>query len=176
MSSGTTRPSTYAEKRSSGIAVAERASARPRMSDSSSSFRTDASKPSEPKISSRYAESAAHKRSISGNPNARSTSRSAVEERRTEKVQVTTRETLMTRTMSPERRGAPSDKGRAADGLKRRPSEPRPRDARQETPLPQGMPATHLLPLRAKAMENKINPPPSHGIPRRRCCRIRRHP
>lgn len=137
MASGTSRPSSYAEKRSSGIAASERASSRQRLSDGSSSFRADATRPSEPKISSRYAESTAHRRSTSGNP-ARSTSRSTIEERRTEKVQVTTRETIMTRTRSPDRRSVPTDKSRTADGLKRHPSEPRPRDARQETPLPQG--------------------------------------
>ncbi|GAB1318821.1 gamma tubulin complex Spc97/GCP2 subunit Alp4 [Madurella fahalii] len=167
MSSGATRPSTYAEKRSSGIAAAERASARSRMSDSSSSFRADANKPSEPKISSRYAESTVHKRSISGNPSARSASRSAVEERRTEKVQVTTRETLMTRTMSPERRSAPADKSRTGDGLRRRPSEPRPRDARQETPLPQDKPTpppwepeASLLPHTTAPLASRISIPP----------------
>jgi gamma-tubulin complex component 2 len=136
-----TRPSTYAEKRSSGVAgfgdrgAGGPASSRPRMSDGNGSFRADGSKASEaPKISSRYAETT-HKRSTSGHPIPRSTSTS-FEERRTEKVQVTTRETFTTRTRSPQRRSATTDKGRAADGPKQRAPEPRPREARQETPVP----------------------------------------
>jgi gamma-tubulin complex component 2 len=139
--SGTRPPSTFAEKRSSGVAgFGDRGSSRPRMSDGNGSFRADASKASEPpKISSRYAETT-HKRSTSGHPNPRSTS-SSFEERRTEKVQVTTRETFTTRTRSPQRRSATADKSRAADGTKQRAPDSRPREARQETPVP-GAPFT----------------------------------
>ncbi len=86
------------------------------------------------------AASTSHKRSASGNP--RPTSR-LVDERRTEKVQVTTRETLVTRTRSPVRRSAPDERTRAPDGQKQRAPEPRPREARPE-PSPQG---THYSPF-----------------------------
>lgn len=144
------RPSTYAEKRSSGMAgFADRASAasassRPRMSDGhgsasgsgSSSFKTDHKTNS----SSRYAEST-HKRSASGHPNLSPnanlrSANSSFEERRTERVQVTTRETLINRTKSPPRRSAAGEKSRTADGTRHRGPEPRQREVRQETPGP----------------------------------------
>ena len=104
------------------------------MGEHTGSFRTDAgSRASEQKTSSRYADTT-HKRSTSGHPNPRSTN-SSFEERRTEKVQVTTRETFTSRTKSPQRRSATSDRSRAADGPKQRAPEPR-REARQETPVP----------------------------------------
>lgn len=155
MSSGP-RPPTYAEKRSSGVAgLGDRgsagsggsgsASSRPRMADGHShahahahgSFRADSSRPSDQKTSSsRYAtDSTQHKRSTSGHPNPRSTS-SSFEERRTEKAQVTTRETFISRTRSPPRRTAAPEKTRNPDVPKQRAPESRPREARQETPVP----------------------------------------
>ncbi len=80
----------------------------------------------------------AHKRSASGNV-VRPASR-AVEERRTERVHVTTKETLVTRTRSPERRSAASEKSRTTDGAKQKPvpaADVRPKEARPE-PAPQG--------------------------------------
>ncbi|KAL2021964.1 hypothetical protein VTK56DRAFT_6383 [Thermocarpiscus australiensis] len=126
--SSATRQSTYAEKRSSGFGAAADRSSAGRMSDGAGT------KPSESKPG-RYADTTTHKRSVSGHQgqNPRATSRS-FEERRTEKVQVTTRETLMTRTRSPDRRTAP-ERTRTADGVKHRHAEPRPRDTRQETPV-----------------------------------------
>ena len=88
--------------------------------------------------SSRYADST-HKRSTSGHPNPRSTN-SSFEERRTEKVQVTTRETLIARTRSPPRRTTAAEKTRSADMTRQRAPEARPRDARQETPVPGSSP------------------------------------
>lgn len=84
--------------------------------------------------------------SAAGNTHRRTTSssqrtRGGVEERRTEKVQVTTRETVTSRTRSPERRPGPlvqlqerqktSDVGRAHSG------DPRPKSSKVEAP--QGM-------------------------------------
>ena len=144
------RPPTYAEKRSSGVAgLGDRgsagsggsASSRPRMADghghAHGSFRTDSSRPSDQKTSSsRYAaDSTQHKRSTSGHPNPRSTS-SSFEERRTEKAQVTTRETFISRTRSPPRRTAAPEKTRTTDVPRQRAPESRPREARQETPVP----------------------------------------
>ncbi|KAK4238390.1 Spc98 family-domain-containing protein [Achaetomium macrosporum] len=153
--SSAARPSSYAEKRSSGVAgLGDRgstgsggsASSRPRMSDG------------------RYADSA-HKRSASGHPNPRSTS-SSFEERRTEKVQVTTRETFINRMRSPPRRSAASEKSRISDGHKRRGSEPRPREARQETPAPEKPPPppwepeATLLPHTTAPLACRISIPP----------------
>ena len=74
-----------------------------------------------------------HKRTASGNP--RPASR-AVDERRTERVQVTTKESLVSRTRSPERRGAPSEKSRTFDVPKQRPAEAaRPKEAKMEPPF-----------------------------------------
>ena len=128
------RPSSYAEKRRSGMAAdsGSNASSRTRnspMSDGNAGFRSHASRPSDPKASSRFA--ADHKRSTSGTPNARSTTNS-FEERRTERVKVTTRETLIARTKSPQRRSPRHERTKTA--TPKRPSEPR-RDARQETPV-----------------------------------------
>ncbi len=84
-----------------------------------------------------------HKRTASGNPRPASRT-TAVDERRTEKVQVTTRETLVSRTKSPERRGVPSaakEKAKAAEAAKVRPPDARPKDPRV-SPLPQGKEAT----------------------------------
>jgi len=74
-----------------------------------------------------------HKRTASGNP--RPSSR-AVEERRTERVQVTTKETLVSRTRSPERRAAQAEKARNVDASKQRAPETRPRETRPEPALP----------------------------------------
>jgi len=83
---------------------------------------------------------AAHRRAPSGSQRI---SR-GVEERRTERVQVTTRETLTSRTRSPERRPAapergPSQRSRPADSGKVPPGETRPRSSKGETQ--QGMAA-----------------------------------
>ncbi|KAK4181887.1 putative spindle pole body component alp4 [Triangularia setosa] len=168
MSSGT-RPPTFQDKRSSGVAATASASSRPRMppmpdggSFSQSQSQSHGHKPSantnadplptQTNTSSRYAES--RKRSTSVNP--RSTSRH-VEERRTEKVQVTTRETLMTRTRSPDRREG---------GLKQRAAEPRSRDVRQDAPPqeklapPPWEPEATLLPHTTAPLASRISIPP----------------
>jgi gamma-tubulin complex component 2 len=53
---------------------------------------------------------------------------------------------MMTRTRSPSRRSAAAEKSRTADGPKQRVSDPRPREARQETPVP-GTPSCCALRL-----------------------------
>ncbi|KAH6856737.1 Spc98 family-domain-containing protein [Chaetomium sp. MPI-CAGE-AT-0009] len=156
------RPSSFAGKRSSGVAgLGDRGSggsapSRPRMSENTS-------RASEPKISSRYADTT-HKRSTSGYPNPRSTT-SSFEERRTEKVQITTRETMTSRTRSPQHRSTTTDRSRATDGSKQRPSEPR-REARQETPVPDKLPVISwepeatLLPHTTAPLACRISIPP----------------
>jgi gamma-tubulin complex component 2 len=80
--------------------------------------------------------STTHKRSASGNP--RPASR-AVEERRTERVQVTTKETLVSRTRSPDRRAVPQERPRATDGFRQKSTEARSREPKVEAP-PSRMP------------------------------------
>ncbi|KAL2134770.1 hypothetical protein VTI74DRAFT_10844 [Chaetomium olivicolor] len=160
MSSGN-RP--YAEKRSSGTAGlgggSGPAPSRPRMSDGPGSF----SKTHDHKTSSRYAEST-HKRSASGHPNARSAN-SSFDERRTEKAQMTTRETFISRARSPPRRSAATEKSRETDGSKQRAAEPR-REARQETPVPEKPPPAPwepeatLLPHTTAPLACRISIPP----------------
>lgn len=122
MSSGTTRPPTFQDKRS----------------------RPDQVSFSQSHSQHQHSNAESRKRSTSVNP--RSTSRH-VEERRTEKVQVTTRETLMTRTRSPDRR----------EGAKQRAAEPRSRDMRQDAPLQE-------------------KPAPPHGNQKRRSSRTHQPP
>ncbi|KAK4130749.1 hypothetical protein BT67DRAFT_445371 [Trichocladium antarcticum] len=121
-------------------------------------FRADASRPPDSKPSSRYADPAAHKRSTSGNPNARSTN-SSFEERRTERHQVTTRETLISRTRSPPRRNAAPEKSTTADGLKQWAPEPRVPSQDKPTPSP-WEPAATLLPHTTAPLACRISIPP----------------
>lgn len=78
-----------------------------------------------------------HKRTASGSQR---TNR-AVEERRTERVQVTTRETLTTRTRSPERRSTPSaqpqERHRPAEPSRAYSGDPRPKPSKPDV-HPQG--------------------------------------
>ncbi|KAK3318371.1 Spc98 family-domain-containing protein [Apodospora peruviana] len=181
MSSGP-RPPPYAEKRSANAngATTDRATPRARMPAPDGSARgnnsfnsgdpradRDARRPGhaqgQPQTSA-YAStsasaSASHKRSASGNP--RPASRT-VDERRIEKVQVTTREMLTTRTRSPERRSATaSDKSRATDVPRQRPPDTRPRESRAEAP-PQAPwePEATLLPHTSAPLASRISIPP----------------
>ena len=120
MSSGIRTSAFGADKRANGTAAApDKATSRPRMSGHES-FKSDTreSRRHVPSPDSGVS-NPAHKRSASGNfrPSSRT-----VDERRTERVQVTTRETLVTRTRSPERRGAPSERPKAADTARQRAS------------------------------------------------------
>ena len=133
MSSTTARPS-HPDKRANGVATPD--TARPRVS-AHDSFRGDFSDPRHREASpqSSYAGTTSHKRTASGNP--RPASR-ATEERRTEHVKVTTRETLVTRIRSPERRNgpAPKEKVRPGDGGAKapRPTETRANESKAEPP------------------------------------------
>lgn len=101
-------------------------------SERSDSRRQDRSSPQLSNVST------SHKRTASGN--ARPTNR-AVEERRTERTQVTTRETLVSRTRSPERRSATAtgDRRRAtAEESRQKAPEARHRESKTE-PQPPGM-------------------------------------
>lgn len=84
-----------------------------------------------------------HRRTASG---AQRTSRN-VEERRTEKIQITTRETL-TRTRSPERRSGPSihpiERPRASEASRAYSGDSRPRSSRAEAPPGTAFLRTHM--------------------------------
>lgn len=152
-----TRPPSYADKRSSNASATDRATSRPRMSapdgggggstpgvsaNANSSFRSSDARAEyasrRQQQQQQASASSAQNRSTSNNANARATGRT-VDERRTERVQVTTRETLITRTKSPERRGAAaSEKSRGSYERLRpqQPVEPRSREQRTEAPTP----------------------------------------
>ncbi|RYO81619.1 hypothetical protein DL766_000852 [Monosporascus sp. MC13-8B] len=86
-----------------------------------------------------------HKRSASGNP--RNASRSA-EERRTERATVTTRDRLISRTKSVERRPqdtAPPEKWRVKESAKMRPPETKSRESKQEAPPKTWHPVASLV-------------------------------
>lgn len=77
----------------------------------------------------------AHKRTASGNP--RPMNRSNTEERRTERTTVTTKEKLISRTRSTERRPketAPPEKWKMKEPVKMRPPETKSRDPKQDPP------------------------------------------
>jgi gamma-tubulin complex component 2 len=71
--------------------------------------------------------------------------KAGVEERRTERVQVTTRETVTSRTRSPERRPGPSvqpqERQKASDAGRAYSGDPRPRSKAE---APQGVPLQSL--------------------------------
>ncbi|KAL2120489.1 hypothetical protein VTJ04DRAFT_4516 [Mycothermus thermophilus] len=172
-----TRPPSYPEKRTSGIAGlpdSASASSRPRLSDGPGSFRSDGPRSSAESFNpnprttttsfTRYPEATRKRSSTSMSqqpPGPRSTN-SSFEERRTERSHITTRETLITRTRSPPRRSA-------AD--KPKPSESR-RDARHETPAPEKPPPPPwepeavLLPHTTAPLACRISiPPPASSAP-----------
>ncbi|KAK2067585.1 hypothetical protein P8C59_001311 [Phyllachora maydis] len=104
-----------------------------------------------------------------GNGHARPLSR-AVEERRTERLHITTKEMLVSRTRSPERRGAPAEKRRAqADGGKLQRAAPAPaaartrdkeRELRAEAPSGPWEPEASLLPHTSAPLASRISIPP----------------
>ncbi|KAL2159851.1 hypothetical protein VTH06DRAFT_1984 [Thermothelomyces fergusii] len=164
------RPSSYAEKRSSGAAgLGDRGSAgsasRPRISESTGSGAGTGRVSDQRTGSSRYVDGS-HRRTGSGHPNPRSTNGS-FDERRTDKIQVTTRETLTTRTRSPLRRSATaSDKSRPADGMRQRGPDSR-REMRQDAPVPEKNatsapwePEATLLPHTTAPLACRISIPP----------------
>ncbi|RYP73711.1 hypothetical protein DL771_003424 [Monosporascus sp. 5C6A] len=118
-----------------------------------------------------------HKRSASGNP--RNASRSA-EERRTERATVTTRERLISRTKSVERRPqdtAPPEKWRTKESAKMRPPETKSRESKQEAPPKTWYPVASLadhttaplavrvrLAPRASDAPQSLQPQPLHEL------------
>ncbi|KAI2624391.1 Spc98 family-domain-containing protein [Hypoxylon sp. NC1633] len=103
----------------------------------------------------------AHKRTASGNP--RPASRST-EERRTERVTVTTKEKLISRTRSPERRSKdapPPEKWRPKEPAKSRQAETKSRDAKPDTPPIAWEPVVSLTPHTSAPLAIRVSIPPS---------------
>jgi gamma-tubulin complex component 2 len=124
------RVSSRSERRTTNDNGSSRASGQP---GGSRTERQDPRRPPSPQAS---ASGTTHKRTTSSSQRVKG----GVEERRTERVQVTTRETL-TRTRSPERRPQPlqpQDRAKASEASRAYSADPRPRLSNQETPL--GMP------------------------------------
>lgn len=165
MSSSTARPFPDGNKRANG--AADRAGPqRPRVS-ANDSFRSDRDPryreaSPQPGLQSGFSSTnTSHKRSASGN--LRPSSRT-VEERRTEKTHVMTRETVVSRTRSPNRRAQPppQDKPRTSDmgGKHRAAADPRPREPRPEPPQAVWEPEATLLPHTTAPLASRISIPP----------------
>lgn len=132
-SSSTARVSSRAERRTTN----DNGSAQPRAPSGQTGTRGERVDPRRTQSPQASASGTNHKRTASGSQR---TNR-GVEERRTERVQVTTRETLTTRTRSPDRRPAPSaqppERQRPAEPSRAYSGDPRPKSSKPETP-PQG--------------------------------------
>ncbi|KAI4867104.1 Spc98 family-domain-containing protein [Hypoxylon rubiginosum] len=103
----------------------------------------------------------AHKRTASGNP--RPASRST-EERRTERVTITTKEKLISRTKSPERRSKdapPPEKWRAKEPTKSRQPETKAKEAKPDAPPATWDPIVSLTPHTSAPLAIRVSIPPS---------------
>ncbi|RYP38161.1 hypothetical protein DL767_002678 [Monosporascus sp. MG133] len=161
------RPSNHSEKRINGNPDHDGQS-RPRP-------RVDRGRP--PPSAQPVYTNPAQKRSASGNP--RNASRSA-EERRTERATVTTRERLISRTKSVERRPqdtAPPEKWKMKESAKMRPPETKSRESKQEAPPKTWCPVASLadhttaplavrvrLAPRASDAPQSLQPQPLHEL------------
>ncbi|KAI1816897.1 Spc98 family-domain-containing protein [Poronia punctata] len=157
------RVSNYAERRTNGTTDSDgnqrqRAGAGSMAAQTSSDSRDSRSgRSSQPSFSS-----LPHKRSASGNP--RPASRT-VDERRTERLTVTTKEKYVTRTKSPERRSkdtsiSDKDRWRPKDVPKRRQSETKPREAKAESSTNTWDPIATLVPHSTAPLAIRISVPP----------------
>ncbi|KAL3418251.1 Spindle pole body component alp4 [Phlyctema vagabunda] len=85
------------------------------------------------------------------------------EERRTERVQITTRETLTSRTKSPERRPAPpaqqSERTRPNEHSRTISGDPRPKSSKSETPQAPWKPEATLVPHTTAPLASRISVP-----------------
>ncbi|KAK6214432.1 hypothetical protein LQW54_004339 [Pestalotiopsis sp. IQ-011] len=106
----------------------------------------------------------AHKRSASGNPRSRSRAATNTEERRTEKVTVTTREKLVSRNRSPERRAArdnaPSEKWRPKESVRPKTADGKQKEPSFESPTKPWDPTASLAPHTSAPLANRIVIPP----------------
>ncbi|KAI0815773.1 Spc98 family-domain-containing protein [Xylaria sp. FL0064] len=154
------RLSNYAEPRTNS-GTDSNGSHRPRAGAASSS----AAQPAADSRSSRSPQAGftnpPHKRSASGNP--RPGSR-IVDERRTERLTVTTREKLITRTRSPERRPKETahperERWKQKEVPRRRQSEAKPKETKSD-PLPTWDPIATLIPHSTAPLANRISTAP----------------
>jgi gamma-tubulin complex component 2 len=99
-SSSSARPASHTERRGAN----ENGTARPRAPSGQQGVRGERPEPRRPQSPQHSTSGAAHRRNVSSSQK----TKGGIEERRTERVQVTTRETLTSRTRSPERRAGPS--------------------------------------------------------------------
>ncbi|KAI1386258.1 Spc98 family-domain-containing protein [Hypoxylon trugodes] len=160
------RASNYSERRTNGTNDND-SNTRPRGAAASSASAHTA-RPSQHQHDQRSTRSPqashtnpAHKRTASGNP--RPASRST-EERRTERVTVTTKEKLISRTRSPERRSKdapPPEKWKSKETAKPRPPEPKPKDSKSEAPATIWDPVATLTPHTTAPLAIRISIPPS---------------
>jgi gamma-tubulin complex component 2 len=137
-SSSTARVLSRAERRTAN----DNSSTQPRAPSGQSGSRGERLDPRRTESPQPSASGVNHKRTASGSQR----TNKGVEERRTERVQVTTRETLTTRTRSPDRRSAPSaqppERQRPAESSRAYSGDPRPKSSKAEAP-PQGQAQSH---------------------------------
>ncbi|KAH8592902.1 spindle pole body component alp4 [Bisporella sp. PMI_857] len=96
-----------------------------------------------------------HKRTASGSQRSK-----MVEERRTERVQVTTRETVTSRTKSPERRMPPAERAKPKEPNRTPSMENGPRSSRAETSQGPWNPTASLIPHTSAPLASRISIPP----------------
>jgi gamma-tubulin complex component 2 len=129
-SSSTARVSSRAERRTAN----DNGSTQPRAPSAQTGSRGERLDPRTTQSPQPSASGTNHKRTASGSQR---TGR-GVEERRTERVQVTTRETLTTRTRSPDRRSVPSaqpqERQRPAEPSRAHSGDPRPKSNKADAP------------------------------------------
>ncbi|KAE9363043.1 hypothetical protein N431DRAFT_498845 [Stipitochalara longipes BDJ] len=155
-SSSTARVSSRAERRTTN----DNGSAQPRAPSGQTGGRGERLDPRRTQSPQPSTAGTSHKRTASGSQR---TNR-GVEERRTERVQITTRETL-TRTRSPERHAAPSapvpERQRPAEPNRAYSGDPRPKASKPDT-LPQvpWNPEVSLVPHTSAPLASRISIPP----------------
>ncbi|KAH8648790.1 spindle pole body component alp4 [Tricladium varicosporioides] len=150
------RVSSRAERRTTN----DNASTQPRASSGQQgSSRNDRADPRRTHSPQPSTSGASHRRTTSGQQR----SQRGVEERRTERVQVTERETI-TRTRSPQRRPPsvqiPERVQRPSEPARTYSGDPRPRSAKAETPQAPWLPEVSLVPHTSAPLASRITIPP----------------
>ncbi|PMD20027.1 hypothetical protein NA56DRAFT_574311 [Hyaloscypha hepaticicola] len=156
-SSSTARVSSRAERRTTN----DDGSAQPRAPSGQTGSKDERLAPRRTQSPQPSVAGTSHKRTASG---AQRTNR-GLEERRTERVQVTTRETLTTRTRSPDRRSAPSaqptERQRPAEPSSAYIGDPRPKASKSEAPQQTPWnPEVCLVPHTSAPLASRISIPP----------------
>ncbi|KAF4625933.1 hypothetical protein G7Y89_g12230 [Cudoniella acicularis] len=156
-SSSHARVSSRAERRTTN----DNGSAQPRApSGQQGSVRNERPDPRRPQSPQPSVSGTTHRRTASGQQR----THRGVEERRTERVQVTTRETVTARTRSPERRPAssmqPERQQRPSEVPRTYSGDPRPRSSKAETPQAPWLPEASLVPHTSAPLASRISIPP----------------